>query len=55
MATYLPTARKQNPYLPFGDQRNAPFYGKDILSVKQFNRDDLVEMRQVLIAKRRYP
>jgi aspartate carbamoyltransferase len=33
--------RKQNPYLPFGDQRNAPFYGKDIISVKQFSREDL--------------
>ncbi len=31
----------ENPYLPFGDQRNAPFYGKDILSVKQFSRGDL--------------
>jgi aspartate carbamoyltransferase len=41
MATYVPPTREQNPYLPFGDQRNAPFYGKDILSVKQFNREDL--------------
>ena len=31
----------QNPHLPFGDQRNAPFYGKDILSVRQFSRGDL--------------
>ncbi len=30
-----------NPHLPFGDQRTAPWYGKDILSVKQFNRSDL--------------
>ena len=30
-----------NPHLPFGDQRTAPFYGHDILSVKQFSRDDL--------------
>ncbi len=28
-------------HLPFGDQRNAPFYGKDILSVNQFSREDL--------------
>lgn len=28
-------------YLPFGDQRTAPWYGKDIISVKQFGRDDL--------------
>ncbi len=41
MATYSPPTREQNPYLPFGDQRNAPFYGKDILSVKQFDRKDL--------------
>jgi aspartate carbamoyltransferase catalytic subunit len=33
--------RHVNPHLPFGDHRDAPFYGKDILSVKQFNLDDL--------------
>lgn len=31
----------QSPHLPFGDQRTAPWYGKSIVSVKQFNRDDL--------------
>lgn len=41
MATYNPPLRQPNPYLPFGDQRNAPFYGKDIISVKQFSREDL--------------
>jgi aspartate carbamoyltransferase len=41
MATYLPPARDNNPHLPFGDQRSAPWYGKDILSVKQFSRSDL--------------
>ena len=41
MATYIPPIRSENPYLPFGDQRTAPFYGKDILSVKQFGRPDL--------------
>src|SRR5512145_2474223 len=30
-----------SPYLPFGDQRTAPWFGKDILSVKQFSRADL--------------
>jgi aspartate carbamoyltransferase catalytic subunit len=30
-----------SPYLPFGDRRDAPFYGHDVLSVKQFSRDDL--------------
>jgi aspartate carbamoyltransferase len=41
MATFNPPARDKSPFLPFGDQRNAPFYGKDILSVKQFTRSDL--------------
>ena len=36
----MPTSAK-NPHLPFGDQRTAPWYGKDIISVKQFNRADL--------------
>ncbi len=30
-----------NPHLPFGEDKNADWYGKDILSVKQFSRDDL--------------
>jgi len=30
-----------SPHLPFGDDKNAPWYGKDILSVKQFSREDL--------------
>jgi aspartate carbamoyltransferase len=30
-----------NSHLPFGDQRTAPWYGKDILTVKQFSREDL--------------
>jgi len=33
--------RQNSPYLPFGDKQDAPFYGKDILSVKQFNRENL--------------
>jgi aspartate carbamoyltransferase len=40
----MPTTTKPqtaNSHLPFGDQRNAPFYGRDILSVKQFSRADL--------------
>jgi len=41
MATYVPPVRENNPHLPFGDQRGAPFYGKDILSVKQFGRPEL--------------
>lgn len=39
--TYQPPAQHASPHLPFGDQRTAPFYGKDILSVKQFARPDL--------------
>ena len=30
-----------NLHLPFGDDKNAPWYGKDILSVKQFSLADL--------------
>lgn len=30
-----------NTHLPLGDQRTGRFYGKDILSVAQFSRDDL--------------
>ena len=41
MTTYTPPARNQNPHLPFGDHRNAPLYGRDILTVKQFSRPDL--------------
>lgn len=37
----MPTHPSPNPFLPFGDQRTAPWYGKDILSVKQFSRQDL--------------
>ena len=43
MSTFIPPneRRAQSPHLPFGDQRDAPFYGNDILSVLQFNRGDL--------------
>jgi aspartate carbamoyltransferase len=41
MTTYTPPSHAENPFLPFGDQRGVPFYGKDILSVKQFERPDL--------------
>jgi len=30
-----------NSHLPFGDQQDAPYYGWDILSVKQFSLEDL--------------
>ena len=41
MTTYVPPLRQSSPHLPFGDKQDAPFYGKDIVSVKQFSRDDL--------------
>jgi len=41
MTSKQPTNDKKSPYLPFGDQQDSLFYGKDILSVKQFNRADL--------------
>jgi aspartate carbamoyltransferase len=28
-------------HLPLGDHKNAPWYGKDVISVKQFTREDL--------------
>lgn len=41
MPTDLLNKEDKNPYLPFGDRKDSPFYGKDILSVKQFTRQDL--------------
>jgi aspartate carbamoyltransferase len=41
MITFNPPEKNISPYLPFGDQQSAPFYRKDILSVKQFSRQDL--------------
>jgi aspartate carbamoyltransferase len=56
MATYVPPTRPHNPHLPFGDQQAAPFYGQDILSVRQFSPDDLTyifgvarEMREMVL------
>jgi aspartate carbamoyltransferase len=36
----MPTS-PNNPHLPFGDDKTASWYGKDILSVKQFTHADL--------------
>lgn len=36
----MPT-ESPSPYLPFGGNKNAAWYGKDIISVKQFSRADL--------------
>ena len=40
-------AQNQSPHLPFGDQRTAPWYGESILSVKQFDREDLTYIFEV--------
>jgi aspartate carbamoyltransferase catalytic subunit len=39
----MPT-QSSSPYLPFGENKNADWYGKDIISVKQFGRDDLEDV-----------
>ena len=36
-----------SPHLPFGDQRTAPWYGKSIISVKQFSKEDLIYIFEV--------
>lgn len=36
----MPT-QSSSPYLPFGENKQADWLGKDIISVKQFGRDDL--------------
>ncbi len=43
MATFVPPNERKarSPHLPLGDRQEAPFYGKDILSVKQFSLGDL--------------
>ncbi len=43
MTTFIPAPERRatSPHLPLGDRREAPFYGKDILSVSQFTRSDL--------------
>ena len=43
MATFVPATdrRVRSPHLPFGDRRETPYYGMDILSVLQFRRADL--------------
>jgi aspartate carbamoyltransferase len=43
MATFVPPKERisPSPHLPLGDHRHSPFYGKDVISVSQFERDDL--------------
>ncbi len=40
-------AENDSPHLPFGDHRTVPWYGRDILSVSQFNRQDLTYIFEV--------
>lgn len=47
MDTKVETKSQASAHLPFGDQRGAPFYGHDILSVKQFSRADLAYIFEV--------
>src|SRR5574338_1216974 len=42
----MPTS-SLNPHLPFGENKQADWYGKDIISVKQFGRDDLETIFEV--------
>ena len=37
----LANTNHHSPHLPFGDQRTSPWYGKSIVSVKQFDQNDL--------------
>jgi aspartate carbamoyltransferase catalytic subunit len=43
MSTYVPPTqrREKSPHLPFGDMRQTPYYGMDVLSVAQFDREAL--------------
>jgi aspartate carbamoyltransferase len=36
-----PKGRPQSPHVPFGDRRDSRFYGRSVLSVRQFDRADL--------------
>ncbi len=41
MTTTRERERTRSSHLPFGDQRDSPFYGRDIVSVRQFTDEDL--------------
>jgi len=41
MTSFTPPLHGNNPHLPFGDHQDSAFYGKDIISVKQFDRGQL--------------
>jgi len=46
MSAFVPPSSASR-HLPFGDRHDAPFYGKHIVSVKQFSRDDLTYVFEV--------
>lgn len=41
MPQLTPKMNSSNPHLPFGDHQTSPFYGIDIITVKQFDRQQL--------------
>lgn len=41
MSEFHRSSQGMNAHLPFGENKNAAWYGKDIISVKQFERQDL--------------
>jgi aspartate carbamoyltransferase len=41
MTSFTPPIHGKNPHLPFGDHQDSAFYGKDVISVKAFTRNDL--------------
>lgn len=41
MTSFTPPIHGNNPHLPFGDKQDSAFYGKDIISVKQFDQKAL--------------
>ena len=47
MTTFQPPIHNKSPHLPFGDKQDSPFYGKDIISVSQFDRQQLTTIFDV--------
>ncbi len=41
MTSFIPPLHEKSPHLPFGDQQDSAFYGRDIISVNQFDRGQL--------------
>ncbi len=55
MTTTREQEKMRAAHIPFGDQRDSPFYGRDIISVRQFSDEDLAyifdvahEMREMV-------